>query len=147
MLHQIRRLASRVDPVAVAALEVSAFYAFALGNTDAFVVGVSEYHAGTARVREAIGTLLGEIASEMRDDIAELHIFPTISLAHLDIACRQIVVHLFHLSQEYIENPERRQAIIEASECTIVWIFAGAALGAPANLASLYRSATAEPTT
>ena len=137
MLHQIRRLASRVDPVSVAALEVSAFYAFALGNMDAFVVGVTEYHGGSPRVREAIAALLHDVASEMRDDIAELGIFPFIKPEHLEIACTQIVVHLFHLSQEYIEKPERRQAIVEASECMIVWLFAGAALGAPATFAAL----------
>ncbi len=137
MLHQIRTLASRVDPLSVAALEVSAFYAFALGNTDAFVVGVTEYHSGSPRVREAIGALLRDVASEMRDDIAELAIFPTVSTELLEIACTQIVVHLFHLSQEYIEKPERRSAIIEASECMIVWMFAGATLGAPRNITKL----------
>jgi AcrR family transcriptional regulator len=137
MLHQIRRLASRVDPVSVAALEVSAFYAFALGNTDAFVVGVTEYHSGSPRVREAIGSLLHDVASEMRDDVAELGIFPTMSREHLEIACTQIVVHLFHLSQDYIEKPHRREAIIEASECTILWMFAGAMLGAPTNIKAL----------
>ncbi len=137
MLHQIRTLASRVDPVSVAALEVSAFYAFALGNMDAFVVGVTEYHGGSDRVREAISALLRDVASEMRDDIAELALFPSISREHLDIACTQIVVHLFHLSQEYIEKPERRAAIIEASECMIVWMIAGAALGTPANITTM----------
>ena len=137
MLHQIRTLASRVDPLSVAALEVSAFYAFALGNTDAFVVGVTEYHSGSPRVREAIGALLRDVASEMRDDIAELGIFPTVTREHLDIACTQIVVHLFHLSQEYIEKPERRASIIEASECMIVWMFAGATMGAPRNVTTM----------
>jgi AcrR family transcriptional regulator len=135
MLHQIRRLASRVDPVAVAALEVSAFYNFALGNADAFVVGVTEYHSGSPRVRESIAALLRDVANEMRDDIFDLGIFPTISPDHLDIVCTQIVVHFFHLSQDFIEKPDRRQSIIEASECLIVWVFAGAALGAPTNLA------------
>jgi AcrR family transcriptional regulator len=137
MLHQIRTLASRVDPLSVAALEVSAFYAFVLGNTDAFVVGVTEYHSGSPRVRDAIGALLRDVATEMRDDIAELGIFPTVSREHLEIACSHIVVHLFHLSQEYIEKPERRDAIIEASECMIVWMFAGATLGAPRNITKM----------
>jgi AcrR family transcriptional regulator len=137
MLHQIRTLASRVDPVSVAALEVSAFYAFALGNMDAFVVGVTEYHGGSERVREAIAALLHDVASEMRDDIAELALFPSISREHLEIACTQIVVHLFHLSQEYIEKPDRRAAIIEASECMIVWMIAGAALGTPAKITTM----------
>jgi AcrR family transcriptional regulator len=137
MLHQIRTLASRVDPLSVAALEVSAFYAFVLGNTDAFVVGVTEYHSGSPRVRDAIGALLRDVASEMRDDIADLGIFPTVSREHLEIACTHIVVHLFHLSQEYIEKPERRDAIIEASECMIVWMFAGATLGAPRNITTM----------
>ena len=135
MLHQIRRLASRVDPMAVAALEVSALYAFALANPEAFVVGVTEYHSGSPRVRESIAGVLRDVAGEMRDDITELGIFPTISREHLEIACTQIVVNLFHLSQDYIEKPEQRQSIIEASECLIVWVFTGAAHGASSNLA------------
>ena len=140
MLHQIRRLASRVDPVSVAVLEVSAFYSFALANAEAFRIGVSEYYSGSPRVREAIDTLLHDVATEMFDDITELQIFPLIAPAYLRIASTQIVVHLFHLSQEYIEKPDRREAIVEASECTIVWMFAGAALGAPANLAAMLKS-------
>jgi AcrR family transcriptional regulator len=130
MLRQIQRLASRVDPVTVAALEVSAFYAFALANPDAFVVGVREYHGGSPRVRESIAGLLGDVSNEMRDDIAGLGIFPSISREDLEIACKQIVVHLFHLSQDYIEQPEQREYITESSERMIVWMFAGAALGA-----------------
>ncbi len=129
MLQQIHRLATRVDPLTVAALEVAAFYAFALGNPEAFVVGVTEYHGGSPRVRESIATLLHEIAAEMRDNVAALGIFPTVSREHLEIACAHIVVHLFHLSQDYIEKPELRQQITEASELMIVWMFTGAALG------------------
>jgi TetR/AcrR family transcriptional regulator, fatty acid biosynthesis regulator len=144
MLHQIQRLASRVDPVTVAALEVSAFYAFALGNPDAFVVGVTEYHGGSPRVRESIAGLLQDVSNEMRDDIAGLGIFPTISRENLEIACKHIAVHLFHLSQDYIEKPEQREYIIESSECMIVWMFAGAMLGAPTNIVSLNRALAAD---
>jgi AcrR family transcriptional regulator len=143
MLRQIQRLASRVDPVTVAALEVSAFYAFVLGNPEAFVVGVTEYHSGSPRVRESIAGLLQDVWNEMRDDIAALGIFPTISRENLEIACRHIVVHFFHLSQDYIEKPEQREYITEACERMIVWIFAGAALGMPPNVASLNQILTA----
>ena len=137
MLHQIHRLASRVDPLALAALEVSAFYAFALGNAEAFVVGVIEYHGGSPRVRESIGKLLSEVARELRDDVVALPIFSTIAPEHLARACEHIVLHLFHLSQDYVERPERRQEIAEASEYVIVWTFLGAAAGSTANAPSL----------
>jgi AcrR family transcriptional regulator len=137
MLRQIRRLASRVDPATVAALEVAAFYAFVLANPDAFIVGIAEYHAGSERVRKSIGDLLEDVANEMRDEVGALGIFPTISPEHLAIVCKHIVVHLFHLAQDYIEKPDQREAIIEASEYLILWLFAGAAIGTPANYASL----------
>jgi len=126
MLHQIRTLVARVDLASVAAIEVSAVYAFALANSDAFVIGVIEYHAGTPRVRAAIEQLLDGIASEMADDIENFKLFPALTRTDLDVACRHIVGRLFALTQEYIEHPERRDAIVAASEQLILWVFTGA---------------------
>ena len=92
-------------------------------------MGVAEYHAGSARVRESIAALIGGVADELTEDIATLGVFPTIPREKLAIVSKLIVVQLIHLSQEYIEKPDEREAIVEASESMIVWLYAGAALG------------------
>ena len=40
----------------------------------------------------------------------------------------QIVLHLFHLSSEYLANAGQREALLDYSERFIVRLFAGAAV-------------------
>jgi AcrR family transcriptional regulator len=127
LLHQIRTLGARVNPASITALEVSAYFAFVLANADWFVVYVTEYHSGSRRVREAIDALLREVATEMCDDICARFGVDGPGRERFELACRQITVHVFHLAQEYLEKPERREALVEASECMIAWMLAGAA--------------------
>ncbi len=134
MLHDIRSLASRVDVVSVAAIEVTAFFAFALANSDAFVIGVAEYHAGPPRVRAAIGELLNTIAAEMHNDIMRFGLFPNVPSEQVREACVHVVKHLFHLSQEYIEQVDRRSEILASAESFVMWMFAGAAQSAPGGI-------------
>jgi AcrR family transcriptional regulator len=140
MLRTIRGLASRVDALSLAALEVSAFYSFVLANADSFVTGVTEYHCGSTRVRTAIATMLHEVAREMSDDIIRLRVFPTIKPEHLAIATKRIVDQLFHFAQDYIEQPEHREAIASESEYIIAWLFLGASFGSPETIAAKFTS-------
>jgi AcrR family transcriptional regulator len=133
MLHSVRDSTARQDPAHVASRAVEAFFAFALDHRDAFVIGIAEYHGASERVRAALRTLLDEIAREMADDVQSLRLAPGLARERLDEVCAQIVVHLFHVCHDYLEDPARRARVLAQSERFVIWLLTGALLNPDAR--------------
>lgn len=128
MLHSVRDSAARDDPAHVASRAVAAFFAFALDHRDAFIIGIAEYHGSSVRVRSALRALLDEIAREMADDVQRLGLAPGLARERLDEVCAQIVLQLFHVSHDYLEDPAQRATLLVQSERFVVWLLTGAML-------------------
>jgi TetR/AcrR family transcriptional regulator, fatty acid biosynthesis regulator len=126
MLRRERWLAAHDEPSTVPRRACAAFFAFALDNRDAFRCALAEYHGTSPALREAVRLNLNEVASEMADDVVQLDLVPGLSHPAIDEVCAQIVLQLFHLSHEYIENAARRDALTGYAERFIMRLFVGA---------------------
>ncbi|RFU45348.1 TetR family transcriptional regulator [Paraburkholderia sp. DHOC27] len=126
MLRRERWLAAHDEPHSVPRRACVAFFTFALENREAFLSALAEYHGSSPALRAAVRTNLHEVAAEMADDVVQLKLMPALNPATVDEVCTQIVLQLFHLSQEYIGNAPHRGALIEYAERFIVRLFVGA---------------------
>ncbi|WP_118178867.1 TetR family transcriptional regulator [Paraburkholderia phosphatilytica] len=128
MLRRERWLAAHDKPQSVPRRACAAFFAFALDNRDAFRCALAEYHGTSPALRDAVRLNLSEVASEMADDVVKLELVPGLAREVIDEVCTQIVLQLFHLSHEYIEDAARRDALVGYAERFIVRLFAGASM-------------------
>lgn len=129
MLRRERWLAAHDEPHRVPRRACAAFFAFALDNRDAFLSALAEYHGTSPTLRDAVRTNLRDVSAEMADDVVQLNLVPSLDRATVDEICTQIVLQLFHLSQEYIAGDAgHRDALVAYAERFIVRLFAGATL-------------------
>lgn len=128
MLRHERWQAAHDAPHAVARRVCQAFFAFVLDHRDAFLCALAEYHGASAAMRGAIRGVLADVATEMADDVERLDWVPTLPRASVEEVCAQIVVYLFHLSQDYIDAPAGRDALLDEAERFVARLFAGASL-------------------
>ncbi|SDH37642.1 DNA-binding transcriptional regulator, AcrR family [Paraburkholderia phenazinium] len=128
MLRRERWLAAHDEPHSVPRRACVAFFAFALDNREAFLSALAEYHGTSPALREAVRANLQEVSVEMADDVVQLNLMPALARPTVDEICTQIVLQLFHLSNEYIGTAAHREALIGYAERFIVRLFAGAAV-------------------
>ncbi|RDK02341.1 TetR family transcriptional regulator [Paraburkholderia lacunae] len=129
MLRRERWLAAHDEPHSVPRRACVAFFEFALESREAFRSALAEYHGTSPALREAVRANLHEVSAEMADDVVQLNLMPALARETIDEVCTQIVLQLFHLSDEYIAaNAARREALIGYAERFIVRLFAGSAL-------------------
>jgi AcrR family transcriptional regulator len=126
MLRRERWLAAHDEPHSVPRRACAAFFAFALDNREAFLSALAEYHGTSAALREAVRVNLHEVSAEMAEDVVQLNLMPTLPRATIEEICTQIVLQLFHLSHEFIENAAQREGLVDYAERFIVRLFAGA---------------------
>jgi AcrR family transcriptional regulator len=120
--------AARNEPHAAPRLACEAYFAFVLEHRDAFLGALAEYHGASAAMRGAIRRVLADVTTEVADDVGRLQLMPAVPRASVEGVCAQIVAYLFHLSQDYIDAPARREALLDEAERFIVWLCAGAHL-------------------
>jgi AcrR family transcriptional regulator len=128
MLRRERWLAAHDESHSVPRRACVAFFAFSLQNPEAFLTALAEYHGTSPKLRAAVRENLREVSAEMADDIVLLKLMPELPRATVDEVSTQIVLHLFHLSSEYLANAGQREALLDYSERFIVRLFAGAAV-------------------
>lgn len=129
MLRRERWLAAHDEPHSVPRRACVAFFEFALESREAFRSALAEYHGMSPALREAVRANLHEVSAEMADDVVQLNLMPALARETVDEVCTQIVLQLFHLSDEYIAaNAARREALIAYAERFIVRLFAGSVL-------------------
>ncbi|GAB2873205.1 hypothetical protein GCM10027093_05920 [Paraburkholderia jirisanensis] len=130
MLRRARWLAAHDEPYGqphhVARRACVAYFAFVLENPEAFLRALVEYHGTSATLRAAVRENLRDVSAEMSDDVVQLQLMPGLPRATVDEICTQIVLHLFHLSSEYLASAEQRDALLDYSERFVVRLFAGA---------------------
>ena len=101
------------------------FLEFARRNPEAFLVGVREIHGGSPKVRQALRTVMHEIATEVADDIRARGLAPTSDPDVLLDIMSAITDLLFFRSVEYIERPAERRAILDRSVRLARMLFLG----------------------
>jgi AcrR family transcriptional regulator len=126
MLRRGRWLTTHDEPYGVPRRACAAFFAFVLENPEAFLRALVEYHGTSATLRAAVRENLRDVSTEMSDDVVQLQLMPELPRATVDEICTQIVLHLFHLSSEYLASAEQRDALLDYSERFVVRLFAGA---------------------
>ena len=126
MLRRERWLAANDEPHSVPRRACAAFFAFALENREVFLSALAEYHGTSAALREAVRVNLNEVAVQMAEDVVQSSLMPALSHKTVEEICTQIVLHLFHLSHEFIGNAAQRESLIDYAERFIVRLFAGA---------------------
>ncbi|AOY92369.1 TetR family transcriptional regulator [Cupriavidus sp. USMAA2-4] len=128
MLREVRWAAARDSSQAVAERTCGAFFAYAHGHADAFLLALCGSTGPQPGLRAAIRQLLADIAAEIAEDIERLQLIPSLPRATVDAACAEIVFHLFHLSAEYLEADEAgRRAHVGRAVRFVAWLLHGAA--------------------
>lgn len=126
------------------------FFDFVLAHPEAFIIGVSELHGASPKLRLALRDVLNGFAADMSEDNRLLGLFPMLDAAVIDDLSSLIVKHMFFLSAEFMEYPERREAIRAEALRYMLYVAAGAvALKAPLSeetvrLMAMLRSDPAE---
>lgn len=105
---------------------VQLFFDFVARNPDSFIVGMRELHGASPVLRQALRDLLADFAQDMAEDIADFRLVPGVDDATLLRMASAITRHLFVLAQEYLERPERQEAVRGEAEELIITLLAGA---------------------
>ena len=105
---------------------VQLFFDFVARNPDSFIVGMRELHGASPVLRQALRDLLADFAQDMAEDIADFRLVPVVDDATLLRMASAITRHLFVLAQEYLERPERQEAVRGEAEELIITLLAGA---------------------
>lgn len=105
---------------------VQLFFDFVARNPDSFIVGMRELHGASPVLRQALRDLLADFAQDMAEDIAEFRLVPGVDEETLLRMASLITRHLFVMAQEYLERPERQDAVSAEAEEMIITLLAGA---------------------
>lgn len=116
---------------------------FVVEHPTAYIVGIRELNGSSPAMRKAIGQLLEDFATDMAEDIRTLIDSPALDEDTLQEISRQIIRQMTFFSMDYLEQPQRRDAILQQAERFIVRMFAGELVMAAAGKAS--RKAAARP--
>jgi AcrR family transcriptional regulator len=126
MLRRERWFAAHDEPYRLPRRACVTFFDFALENREAFLSALAEYHGTSPVLREAVRRHLNEVSAEMAEDVVQSNLMPTLPRDTIEEICTQIVLQLFHLSQEFIGNVAQRESLIDYAERFIVRLFSGA---------------------
>lgn len=107
---------------------VKLFFDYVAQNPSAFIVGVCELHGASPVLRQALRQVMADFATDMAEDIRELRLLPPLDEQTVREVGEAVSREMFQLSMDYIEQPERREAICTQAETLVTLLFTGAAL-------------------
>ncbi len=107
---------------------VKLFLDYVLQNPNAFIMGVRELHGASPLLRQALRQVMADFARDMADDIRELDLMPMLDRDAIQEVATVVSREMFQLSMDYIEQPERRPAILAHAETMVTTLFTGAAV-------------------
>lgn len=119
---------------------VREFFDFVERHPEAFILGISELHGASPPLREALGKVIDQFATDMSEDIRRLRLLPMISDKTADDISSLIIRQMFFLSAEYIEHPTRRSAIREQARLGMMCLATGALALECRNVVALAQS-------
>jgi len=97
-------------------------------NPEAVIVGVRELHGSSPVLRKALRGLMQGFAQDMAEDIEVLGLLPKLDPVSLLSVSEAISREMFHLSMNYIEEPERRAEICQQAVASIINLTMGSAV-------------------
>lgn len=100
---------------------------FALAHQDVFVMAMRERHGPAGPARKAVEGMLASIRQDMLSELAALGHLPKAQPRSLAWAVEVLVNQNFQLCIDYIDDPRRRQDILERSQLVFTWVMAGVA--------------------
>lgn len=108
-LKEVRRSAATHADATVGSAKY--FLDFVEQNRDAFVVGLREIHSTASPMRRQLRQVLDEIAAESVEQITSMNLVPGVDRDTLRQATSAISYYMFYRALDFIEHPERREAI------------------------------------
>lgn len=127
-----------VEAQAIARESVGLVLDFVTDHREIYIVGVRELHGSSPVMRDAMRTLLEDIAKDMTEDLMSVLNLPGVTADELLELARIIVRQMVFFSMDYLEDSERRPQIKLEAERFILLLFWGAiALKLPSLLKDL----------
>jgi AcrR family transcriptional regulator len=123
-LRQIRQEPGA--PEDIARRTVEHVFDFAKDNPDAITVAVVEIHGASPLVRKALRELIQAIGADFADDVRELKLAPGLDDDDLAEFTVMIVRQMLYLALEYLEQPRRREQVVQRAARFIVALLTGA---------------------
>lgn len=125
-----RNVTSRTRAGTVRALRVNRetvrlFFDFVVSNQYGFIIGLREIHGASPVMREALRRAMADFAADMADDLERFQLMPVHDRHRVEQASILVVRQMFMLSMDYIEQPERREALQRDTEDMIMAIIMG----------------------
>lgn len=105
---------------------VKLYFEFVEGNPEAFIIGLSELHGSSPKLRHALREVLAEFASDMAEDFRVLQLLPMLDDETVGWISTLIIQNMFFMTSEYIESPERREALLRDADKLVRMILIGA---------------------
>ncbi|MGH8528737.1 MAG: TetR family transcriptional regulator [Nevskiales bacterium] len=124
-MKEIRRNAAKHADATVGAAEY--FYDFVKDNPQPFIVGLRELHSASTPMRKVLKQVLHEIAVESLEQIVTMNLAPGMDHDSLLRATSAITYYLLYRSLDCIEQPRRRQQIVDETISFMRAQFFGAA--------------------
>ncbi|MGB3597757.1 TetR/AcrR family transcriptional regulator [Pseudomonas neustonica] len=113
----------------VAQQTVKLYFDYVLEHRDSVVIAGRELHGPSELLRAELREQMNGFAEDMAADIQELGLAPSsISAARINQIAALLSRNLFHLSLDFIAEPERRDNILELAHEQIIMLFAGASV-------------------
>ncbi|TVP54392.1 MAG: TetR family transcriptional regulator [Halomonadaceae bacterium] len=104
---------------------VRLFFDFVVKNQYGFIIGLRELHGASPVIRQALSNAMENFAADMADDLERFQLMPVHDRRRLEQASILVVRQMFMLSMDYIEQPERRQALRRETEDMIMAVIMG----------------------
>ncbi|MFE8071742.1 TetR family transcriptional regulator [Marinobacteraceae bacterium S3BR75-40.1] len=105
---------------------VRLFFDYVERNPSPFLVGARELHGPSPVVRDALRRVMADFTADMVRDMKELELLPNLDDPALERVSATTIRMMFHLSVDFIEQPDRRQTIVAEAEDMILTLLAGA---------------------
>lgn len=123
-LGEVRK--QQFDPLRVNEQALSLFFEFVLQYQDSLIVAACERYSTSPAVRQALESRLEKFALEISDRVSNMGALLVLPRAAVDETMRHIIHHCFRVAVDYIEQPNRRDAIFEETRRYISMLFLGA---------------------
>jgi AcrR family transcriptional regulator len=105
---------------------IKLFFEFVESNPEAFIIGVSELNGSSPTLRQALRDVLADFAADMAEDFRILQLLPMLDDESVSRVSGIIIQNMFYMSTEYIERPDRREALLRDAEKFVRMLLIGA---------------------
>lgn len=99
---------------------------FVNDHRQAYVVGIRELHGTSPVLRQAMRTLIDNIAADMAEDVLDVLRLPLVDPDVVKEISRLVIRQMTFFSMDYLENPAQREDIRRQAERFILLLFWGA---------------------